>query len=385
MTRPRGAAARGVFPAVPAVRAATIRDVAKRAGVSVSTVSRVVSGTGYVNADTRRLVEKAIAELGYVPSASARGLVARRTGTLGLCLPDAGPAAHLREPARTGSGVELITDDGTAPGGPAWGSLYFGEVVRGAEFAAWQAGLSVIVAVARPPEAEARARDLAGRVDGLIVVAGTLPDDVVEHVAHRVPVVLVAGPRPAGGYDHVGVDNARGVQVLVEHLVRAHGIRDVRYVAGRAGTPDDIGRFRGFRAAMRALGLPVPAEPALRGDFSRATGRRLARGLLAEHRGGRSPMPGALVCANDETALGFLDVLTAEGFDVPGDVALTGFDGIDGGRTSSPRLTTVEQPMTGLGRLAVDVLRACLADPRLPRQDLLVPVRVLLRESCGTH
>ncbi|GAB2870486.1 LacI family DNA-binding transcriptional regulator [Streptomyces mayteni] len=367
------------------VRVATMRDVARRAGVSVSTVSRVVSGTGYVAVATRQLVERAIEELGYVPSGAARGLVARRTGMLGLCLPDVGPAADVRVPVRTGSGVEVVTDDATAPGGSSWGSLYFGEVVRGAEYAAWLAGYALTVVVARPPQAEARVRDLAGRVDGLIVVAGTLPDELLEHVAHRLPVVLLAGPRPAGGYDHVGVENARGVQALVEHLVRTHGIHDVRYVAGRANALDDIDRFRGFRVAMKAVGLPAPQEPALRGDFSRATGRRLARRLVANHRSGRVPLPGALVCANDETALGFLDVFDAEGIDVPGDVVLTGFDGIEGGRTSSPRLTTVEQPMTDLGRLAVDILRACLADPRLPRQDLHVPVRVLLRESCGTH
>ncbi|UED87579.1 LacI family DNA-binding transcriptional regulator [Streptomyces profundus] len=362
-----------------------MRDVSRRAGVSVSTVSRVVSGTGYVARDTRLLVERAIEDLGYVPSGPARELVARRTGMLGLCLPDVGPAADLRVAVRTGSGVEVVTDDAHVPGGPSWGSLYFGEVVRGAEFAAWQAGYALTVVVARPPQAAARTRDLAGRVDGLIVVAETLSDRLIEHVAHRLPVVLLAGPRPAGGYDHVGVENARGVQVLVEHLVRTHGIHDVRYVAGRVNTSDDVDRFRGFRAALRAVGLPAPQEPALRGDFTRAKGRSLARRLVADRRKGGVPLPGALVCANDETALGFLDVFNAEGVDVPGEVVVTGFDGIDGARTSSPRLTTVEQPMADLGRLAVDVLRACLADPTLPRQDLRVPVRVLLRESCGEH
>lgn len=365
-------------------RIATMRDVALRAGVSVTTVSRVVNAAGYVGADTRRAVEAAIAELGYVPSASARGLAARRTGMLGLCLPDVGPVADLGRPVRVGRSVEVVTD-GPAPGVLSWGGLYFGEVVRGAEYAAWRTGFTVTVVVARPPEAEARVRDLAGRVDGLVVVAGTLSDDLLEHVAHRVPVVLVAGPRPAGGYDHVGVDNAGGVRALVEHLARDHGVRDARYVAGRAGTPDDVDRFAGFRAALRALGRPVPIRPALRGDFSRATARDLARRLVARHRDGRAPMPGALVCANDETALGFLDVLVGAGYRVPGDVAVTGFDGIDGARTSSPRLTTVEQPMTDLGRLGVEILDACLADRRLPRQDLVAPVRVLLRESCGHH
>ncbi|MFE5245609.1 MULTISPECIES: LacI family DNA-binding transcriptional regulator [unclassified Streptomyces] len=362
-----------------------MRDVAGRAGVSVSTVSRVVNAHGYVKAGTRALVEKAITELGFVPSGAARGLVARRTGLLGLCLPDMGPAGVQQALGPLRTPVELVEDSGPGPGGATWGSLYFGEVLRGAEYAAWEADYALAVAVARPPQAEARVRDLAGRVDGLVVVAGTLPDALLEHVAHRVPVVLVAGPRPAGGYDHVGVDNGEGIRVLVEHLVGVHGLRDLRFAAGRPGTRDDIDRFRGFCSASRALGLPVPAEPVLRGDFTRDSGRRLAEQVVADHRSGRARLPEALVCTNDETALGFLDVLSAEGVRVPDDVAVTGFDGIDAARTCSPRLTTVEQPVADLGRLAVGVLEACLADPRLPRQDLVVPSRVLLRESCGTH
>jgi LacI family transcriptional regulator len=217
------------------------------------------------------------------------------------------------------------------------------------------------------------------------VVAETLSQDLIRHLAHRVPVVLLSGRRPDGGYDRVGVDNAAGVRALVEHLVRDHGIRELCYVAARAGAADDAERFLGFRLALAAAGISAPASPALRGDFTRDTARQLARDLAERHRAGGPAFPRALVCANDETALGFMDVLAAEGYDVPGGVAVTGFDGIDGARTSSPRLTTVEQPMTDLGQLAVDVLRARINDPGLPRQSLVVPVRVLLRESCGTH
>ncbi|MFD8685942.1 LacI family DNA-binding transcriptional regulator [Streptomyces sp. NPDC059651] len=362
-----------------------MKDVAQRSGVSVSTVSRVVNATGYVKAHTRLLVEKAITELGFVPSGAARGLVARRSGLLGLCLPDVGPAGPPRKPVPRRSQVELVADFGHAPGGTVRGSQYFGEILRGAEYAAWEADYTLAVTVARPPQAEARIRDLAGQVDGLVMVAGTLPDTLLEHVAHRVPVVLVAGRRTSGGYDHVGVDNDEGIRTLVEHLVSAHRLRDVRFVAGPPGTPDDIDRFRGFRAAARLLGLSVPMEPVLRGDFTRAGARRLAEKVVADHRSGRGHLPEALVCTNDETALGFLDVLSAEGVSVPGEVAVTGFDGSDGARTCSPRLTTVEQPVADLGRLAVSVLQACLANPRLPRQDLVVPSRVLLRESCGVH
>lgn len=361
-----------------------MRDVARVAGVSVTTVSRVINGVGYVGADTRRAVQEAIESLGFVPSASARGLAARQTGMVGLCLPDAGPASASHRAAHIGGRVEIVADP-AEPSALSWASLLFGEVIRGAELAAWRAGLALTVAVARPPEVAARARELAGRVDGLIVVAETLSDELIRHVAHRVPVVLLSGRRPAGGYDRVGVDNVAGVRALVDHLVRDHGIRDLQYVAAQEGAADDAERFHGFRLALATAGIAAPEHPILRGDFSRQTARRLARALADRRRTGGPALPGALVCANDETALGFMDVLTTQGYDVPGDVAVTGFDGIDGARTSYPRLTTVEQPMADLGRLAVDVVQARITRPGLPRQNLIVPVRVLLRESCGVH
>ncbi|MFJ4108019.1 LacI family DNA-binding transcriptional regulator [Oerskovia enterophila] len=361
-------------------RVATIQDVARSAEVSTTTVSRVVNRKGFVSDGARLAVLEAIDDLGYVPSAAARGLASRQSGMVGLCLPDTGRPDDLGDRACEGSSVRVLLDP--RPNGEiAWGGLYFGEVLRGAEYAAWEAGLALTVATAREPDLEARVLAMAGRVDGLVVVAQTLPDDLLDHVARRVPLVVLAGPLITDRYDHVTVDNAAGMTRLVEHLVVDHGVRDLAYVAGRDGTPDDVERFRGFREALMIQGIDPPAEPSLRGDFS----RRRARELGAELLGGPRPLPRALVCCNDETALGLLDVLVAQGVRVPEDVVLTGFDGIDAARTSAPPITTVEQPTAELGRLAVERLTARIGAPRRRPTVTTSPVTVQLRASCGKH
>lgn len=378
----------------------TIYDVALRAGVSISTVSRVLQSSHRVSEHRRALVEAAVAELGYIPSASARGLVARHTGLIGLCFPEVAPVVEepgrapwrpgvagstgFAGPAGVASEVEIVRDESAVPT-VAWGNLYFGEVIRGAEHAAWRAGLSVTITVVRSADDASLVHDLAGRVDGLAVVSAALGDELLDHVAHRVPVVVMAGPDRSVDHDRIRVDNERGMAALVRHLVVDHGYTDVRYVGGTVWARDDQERFAGFRSALLAAGLDAPDAPALRGDYSRAVARDLVRGLVEESRRRGLPLPRALVCGNDQMALGVLDVLVEEGVDVPGEVAVTGFDGVDETQSTTPRLTTVQQPMTELGRIAVERLVARIAAPTGAPTTVDVPVRVLLRGSCGTH
>jgi len=362
----------------------TVNDVARRSGFSKTTVSRVVNRNGFVSSAAREAILAAIDELGYVPSASARGLATRQTGMIGICLPDdcfgsSGPISPAPDDDVT---LRLEPE----PDGPVgWGGVYSNEVMRGAEYAAWEAGLAITVTMSREPDLEARVLNMAGRVDGLVVVGEALSDEVLEHVARRVPVVVVAAREyRAPTHDHVTVSNAAGMERLVDHLVRDHALTDLVYVGGPAGVSDDDERFQGFCRALERAGLDVPAEPQLRGDFSRTTARSLGADLVARVARGAA-MPSGLVCANDETALGLLDVLTANGYRVPDDVVLTGFDGVDAARTSVPPITTVEQPMGELGRVAVDVLTRRLATPRRRPTATTVPVTVVVRASCGVH
>ncbi|MGF0118437.1 LacI family DNA-binding transcriptional regulator [Promicromonospora sp. Marseille-Q5078] len=373
-------------------KAPTVYDVAQRAGVSIATVSRVLRRPDDVRERTRTVVHEAIRELGYVPSGAARGLAARSTGVLGLCFPDVDgidEIADLPDPVRVGEAVEVVHDAG-GPVTARWSNLYLGEVMRGAELEAWRTGHAVMIGVARGLRRAQAVNELAGRVDGLAVLSKSVPDDLLAHIARRVPVVVMAGPPQDDAYDHISVDNRAGTRALVDHLVADHGIRDLAFVGGPFDSPDAHERFQGFRDALAAAGMEVPDEPAARSDFTRAGARDLAARMLADHVTGRGPgdetgraLPRALVCSNDQTALGFLDVLTEAGIDVPGDVVLTGFDGIDATQASMPRLTTVSQPMVELGRAAVELLRSRLVDRSAPPATVNLPVRVLLRESCG--
>ncbi|MCK9794333.1 LacI family transcriptional regulator [Isoptericola sp. 4D.3] len=372
----------------------TLRDVAERAGVSPTTVSRVINASGFVSREARAAIRQAIDELGYVPSASARGLASRHTAMVGLCLPvvdadtDLADRSDRRPPPRVpglpGAETVPVVVDTDPEAIISWGGMYFGEVVRGAEFAAWEAGLAITVAMTRAPDLEARVLNMAGRVDGMVVVSGTLPDDLLEHVARRVPVVILTGLGPESAHDRVTVRNAEGVERLVEHLLTDHGITSLEYVAAPEGTPDDEERFRGFCRALTRAGIEAPAAPRLRGDWERGRGREIARGLV-DGLGRGGTLPGALVCCNDNTALGLLDVFAAHGVRVPEDVVVTGFDGVEAARTSAPPLTTVEQPMAELGRAAVEVLTARIAAPARRAATTSLPVTVVLRGSCGAH
>lgn len=355
----------------------TVYDVAELAGVSIATVSRVFRRPQEVTAATRETVQKAVRELGYVPSGSARSLAARRSGAIGLCFPDFDGMDEI-EPLRFSDGTVSIRQDPARPQQPS-ADRYIAEVIRGVELEAWRHATAVTIAIARGRRGAELFEDVAGRVDGLVTLSRTIPDDQLVHFARRLPVVVVAGPRAGDDYDHVTTDNTGGMRALTAHLVAEHGVREPAYVGGPADSPDDKARFAGFRAALKEAGLPAPQSPTIRGGFTREGGRQAAATLLAA----AAPLPRALVCGNDQMALGVLEELAAAGRRVPEDVIVTGFDGIEPTELARPRITTVHQPMLELGRAAVELLRGRMADPRrAPRAEVLA-VEVLLRESCG--
>ena len=355
----------------------TVYDVASLAGVSIATVSRFFRDPQAVRPATRETVAAAVRTLGYVPSASARGLAANRTGVLGLCVPGVDGLDDADLAPEVAGNVSVRRDDG--PGGdPGGRHLYVDQVMRGVEMEAWRRGFAVMTSVIRGTDKDAAVSDIAGRVDALAVLSRTASDDVLHHISKRVPVVMLAGPLADNTFDHVGVDNAAGIRAVTEHLLSVHGYPEIEFVGGPADSPDSHARFVGFREALSGAGRAAPERVNWHSDFTTAGGRDLARRMLAA-----GPLPRALVCANDQSAVGVLEELTEAGVDVPGQVALTGFDGVEAGRLVRPRITTVAQPMALMGRSAVDVLVGRLADRRGSRLARLLPVEVLIRESCG--
>jgi LacI family transcriptional regulator len=353
----------------------TVYDVASAAGVSIATVSRVLRTPDAVREATRDRVQAAIRSLGYVPSGNARALAGRRTGVVGLLLPGFDVVPDERPDVVTDGGVRIV-DDRRHVTQPTSSNLYFDEVLRGAETEAWQRGLALMVAAGRGPSRDVIVNDVAGRVDGLAVLAQTVPDELLEHVARRIPVVVLADDRRSRGFDSISVDNAAGMRTLAAHVIGRLGIRSIAYVAGPVDSPDDQERTAGFKRALEDHGLAPAAVRTVHGDFGRVRARELARALLDER------VPRAIVCSNDQSALGVLDAVLARGLRVPDDVVVTGFDGIDAGRYSVPRLTTVHQPMGDLGRAAVRAIVDRLDRREGPPRALRLPVEVLLRESC---
>ncbi len=344
--------------------APTVYDVAERAQVSIATVSRVYRNPDTVRAQTRERVLAVARELGYVPSGNARGLASRTTGVLGLCFPD------YADPE-----VDNPEDDADDPEH----MLYADEITRGMERAARRHGYALLIAASLAGGPESLVAKVAGRVDGFAVLARTVPTEDLEIIARRLPIVMIAGPREIDHLDHLEVANDDGAFEMTTHLIADHGLTRLAYVGGTADSPDAAARFHGHQRALAAAGLPVPDEPDTRGDFTQADGRWAAERLLDA--GG--PVPQALVCANDQMAIGALQTLERRGIRVPQDVAVVGFDGIPLGRVVRPSLTTVSQPMRRLGEAAVDLLVERLGDPDREPRSILLPVTQTRRASCG--
>lgn len=341
----------------------TVYEVAARAGVSTASVSRVLAGNDRVRPETRERVLAAVADLGYVPSGAARDLAGGRTGVLGLCFPD------------LVGDQDIVESDET---------YWYDEVIRGMERAARRSGFAVLIAATHASDDARVVTLVAGRCDGLAVLAHTVRPETLRRIARRIPVVMLAAQHELGGgwsrdlaIDRLAVANDTGAYELAAHLVDVHGYTDVRFVAG-PDSPDSTSRFLGYRRALLERGLSAPEQPELVGDFTTAGGRRVMTELLRQDK-----PPRAVMCVNDQTAVGALAVLTEAGLRVPEDVAVTGFDGIQLGQHLRPALTTVVQQMRVLGERVVSLLEERIADPALPPRTVELPVRVALRGSCG--
>ena len=332
----------------------TVYDVAERAGVSIATVSFAFRRPERVKESTRETVFAAARELGYVPNASARGLAQRRTGALGL---------YSYDYLLTEAPVEATPRDFP---------LYVDEVQRGMQLECWRRGLALMTGGG--PSSQTVVTDIAGRVDGLAVFPQTVPVEDLQLIARRIPVVEVSEPVVDDGLSHVTVDNADGVRRVTTHLVEQHGCRRLVFV-GEPASHEVAVRFTGFKAALKAAGIAAAKRPlSAEGDSAQEAATILA---------GLTELPDAFVCATDLQALAIMDALTAAGHRVPETVAVTGFDGILAGQLSSPRLTTVRQPMGEMGRSVVELLVERIADPEAPPVHRQLPVELVLRESCG--
>lgn len=349
-TAPAAAPAPVAAPAAPApvapAKPPVMADVAKLAGVSHQTVSRVVNGQDNLRPETRRRVEEAIRLLGYRPNRTARALVTRRSATIGVI--------------------------GSKSG--YWGPS---TVHRTIQAAGREAGYFVssvnLQSHTRGELADALDHLRDHHVEGIVLIAAH--DEAIEavraqEVADGTPVVVVEGD-PAKARWTVGVDQVEGAELATRHLVEL-GHTDVVHLAGPQAWTEARARLQGWQQAMYAAGLR-PARH-VEGDWSARSGYEAGL-VLAEDRDVT-----AVFAANDQMALGLVRALVEAGRSVPGDVSVVGFDDIPEAPYLLPPLTTVRQDFTAVGRRAIEILRAAIADPAAAPEPLIRP-ELVLRES----
>jgi LacI family transcriptional regulator len=353
----------------------TLYDVARRAEVSIATVSRVLHGPGVVRASTRARVQAAIEELGYVPDGAAQSLARNRKDVIGLvCVEHTGLRANQYD-------IESMS------------LLFYDEVTRGVEWRIRERDWSLLITYLREDEVRAgalredepvlpRLLTLSGKVDGLIIGEGVVPSSALAGLAKRLPVVVVAGDTALRGADVVAADNWSGTHALICHLILEHGRRRLFHVDGPPTAPDATMR----RLAMQTV---IDAQPgatltgSYSGRFSVRSGEIAAERMLADFGGTGGDPPDAIVCANDQMAIGVLRTLAARSIRVPEDVAVVGFDDIYPATLCDPPLTTVRQPMRGIGERACDRLIERIVEPGLRPEVELLPTELVIRSSCG--
>lgn len=326
---------------------ASIKDIARVAGVSHSTVSRALRNSPLVNPKTIKEIQGIARELGYQPSAIARGLVTRKTLTIGVV-------------------VTTIADP------------FVSEVVIGIELAANDSGYSVFLADSNADPAREKnvVHSFAERrVDGIVVTSsrvGALYTPLLSQM--MVPIVLINNQHPGQFVHSVMIDNVQGSKEATDHLIRL-GHRRIAYVGDQYGHQSDTERFAGYREALDLACLPFVPELVVHGDGKPEGGELATNRLL-----GQPDPPTALFCYNDMTALGALRSVHRHGLCVPADISLIGFDDIFFVSYTQPQLTTVRQPMQRMGRMAMEGLLKLMSG-QSAAEAIKVPAELIVRES----
>ena len=331
---------------------ATVRDVARKAGVSAMTVSRVINGAAGVRPETRRRVERAVTELDFVPNGVARGLMSSKSGTLGLIVPD------ISNP-------------------------FFSILVRGAETVARRAGYRVLLCNSEGDlglEKQYVQDMISHRVEGLLIapVGDRSKVNLVPLERRKFPLVLVDRSVSGLDCDLVQADSVAGAKMLASHLVSV-GHRRIAVII----EPDNVStareRLQGFNAAMKAAGIKIPASLVIRTTADRAGGYGAMQQIL-----GLEPRPSAVFAVNNMTALGAMQAIRERGLVVPEDIALVCFDDVEHLAVLSPFLTVVNQPTEMFGTLATQLLLDRIAgDAAGPARRVGLQAALLVRESCG--
>ncbi|GAA2033746.1 LacI family DNA-binding transcriptional regulator [Catenulispora yoronensis] len=330
----------------PSASRVTIRDVARQAGVSVATVSKVINERYGVSADTTAHVKAVIEELGYEASLVAQSLRNHRTNVLGILVADLEPFS-----------AELLKGAGDAVRGSGFELVVYSAGGRARDQVGWE-------------------RRYLSRLSGTLVDGAVLVTPTVVDLRYGAPVVAVDPHTGPGGRPTVDSDNLSGARAATEHLLGL-GHRRIAMLTGRPDLLSAQLREQGFRQAMAAAGAAVDERLVRLGSYDPGLAADQAERLL-----GAADRPTAVFAANDLSAIATIEVARRMGLRVPRDLSVVGFDDIPEATRCTPMLTTVEQPIREMGRRAVELLIGLVRGQAEPEQThIMLPTRLVVRNS----
>lgn len=332
--------------------AASIEDVAKKASVSISTVSRVLNRRNIVNTETRKRVEAAIAELGYQPNVFARGLMLRKSNVLGLVLPD----LH---------------------------GEFYSEIIRGANLKTRELGYHLLVSsVTADDDGQdvMAAVGTQGLVDGIVVMVTEMSSQIRKSLANaKMPLVVLDGDIQGTKHDTVAIDHHRGTEQLMRHLLAIRPEGRIVFLGGHETNLDTLDRLNAYRKVLAEVGRQ-PTE----GDITHLDYRyETAFDYASKHVMAWAEAGTTVFAANDEMAAGVVDAAIAATLSVPEDLGVVGFDDTRIAQLTRPRLTTVRVPMADMGATAIDLLCKRLKETDRPAERIILPTELIVRDSCG--
>jgi LacI family transcriptional regulator len=327
----------------------TIADVARKAGVSIATVSRVLNDTAPVDSETAERVRSAVAALNYVPHAAARTLASHRTNTIGILLPEISGA-------------------------------FFQPLLRGVEAGVSEAGYDLLIHATQSRPQNAPHRPLGEHnTDGLVVFTESLDNkELARLYGIGFPVVLLhQAPPKSLNIPGITIENQSGARNIVEHLIKVHHRKRIVFLQGPKGHEDSTWREKGYRQALDTHHIPFDPLLIERGNFD----RNEACASMVQMMAGGVEFD-AVFSGDDESAIGVLLALRQAGKKVPDEIAVVGFDDSVFAGTLSPPLTTVRAPTELVGKRAVEQLVRLIRSEEVERRTVL-PTELAIRQSCG--
>ncbi len=333
----------------------TLEDVAKKAGVSRSTVSRVVNGSPSVSPEVRKRVLKVIQSTGFHPNAAARSLASQRTWMIGLVLP------------RSVSSV--FTDP------------FFPQLTQGIAFACNNHNYSLSLFIVGNKEDEEKISPRISRrgfMDGILIQSGQSEDPLINHLLKSgVPNVILGRPFEAEGVSYVDVDNINAASTATKHLISL-GRKRIATITGVITSTVTIDRLEGYKKALQSSNVELDPTLIAEGDFSEISGYLQMQSLL--------PLaPDAVFCQSDIMAVGAMRAVKEAGLRIPEDIAFVGFDDIPLSAHTTMQLTTMRQPIMRFGIKAVELLIDLIENGTKPARKLILDTELVVRDTCGTR